>query len=627
MYRKTTWRGTSTMVIACYSFITLVTLGNFSALSQINQVEDSLRVLLTRTNNDSVKISIYNQLRRATYYSDPVASQEYTFHYLETATKVEDSLQMALANYYVGNSYVTSGDFDDALTYYLKSAQYFESKEDAGRLGSVYNGVAAAYENNGNDSLSLKYFTMSYDLSSKANDPRRMGIALNNIGNIFKNRGEPNKAIEHLERARIHLNQPKFDIYYRSISLNLANIYIDVNRLVEAKSIFNEVLSKTDSVQDVYNYATALRGLGNTYFKEGNSKNALKYMEHAFNKYSQHNFKDERYETMRDLIDQYHKNNQNGKAMTLFYEYNTIKDSIFNADKDKNLTEALQKYEAAKKDKEIFEQNLTIEKKNQQKNRILFGLIAVALALVGLFLFFRKRLQYQKTIASQNATLQKQKITDLQQKNKLLAMSSMIEGQEAERLRIAKDLHDSLGGLLSTVKAHFTTIQHEIKELSQFDLTGRTNSLIDEACIEVRRISHNMMPHALSLSGLKGAIEDLGEYLSEEGYETTVEISNLPKGLDTTKEVMIYRLVQEIISNIRKHANAKHVLIQLIGHGNEINLIIEDDGVGFDYEKAAAKGGLGLKSINSRVQYLDGAIHWDTQANKGTSLTINIPTS
>jgi len=204
-------------------------------------------------------------------------------------------------------------------------------------------------------------------------------------------------------------------------------------------------------------------------------------------------------------------------------------------------------------------------------------------------------------------------------------MNSMIEGQEAERLRIAKDLHDSLGGLLSTVKAHFTTIQNEIEQLDALDLTGKTNALIDEACIEVRRISHNMMPHALSLSGLKGAIEDLGTHLQEQGYSVNVEIDNLPEALEPTKEVMIYRLIQEIISNIRKHAQASSILIQLIGHKNEVNLLVEDNGRGFTYETALAKGGLGLKSINSRVAYLDGTIDWDTQPNNGTSLTINIP--
>jgi signal transduction histidine kinase len=325
------------------------------------------------------------------------------------------------------------------------------------------------------------------------------------------------------------------------------------------------------------------------------------------------------------LIDAYYENNETLKGMNLFYSYSEAKDSIFNSEKEKNLTEALQKYEAEKKDKALLAQALTIEKNAQQKNRILFGLISVAVFAVLLFLFFRKRLQYQKTIATQNESLQKQKITELQQKNKLLALSSMIEGQEAERLRIAKDLHDSLGGLLSTIKAHFTTIQKEIIQLTKFGLTDKTNLLIDEACIEVRRISHNMMPHALSISGLKGALEDIAQSLKAEGYELTLEINKLPPNIENTKEVMIYRLVQEIISNIRKHANASTILLQVLGFKNEINLIVEDNGDGFDYEKAVIKDGLGLKSINSRVDFLDGTIEWDTKPGNGTSISINIP--
>ncbi|HBR54855.1 MAG TPA: hypothetical protein DEA82_12005, partial [Flavobacteriaceae bacterium] len=271
------------------------------------------------------------------------------------------------------------------------------------------------------------------------------------------------------------------------------------------------------------------------------------------------------------------------------------------------------------------EQELVLQNEKRLKRNILAGLITLAVFSIVIILFLRKRMQYKNKLALQTETLQQQKITELQQKNKLIAMNSMIEGQEAERLRIAKDLHDSLGGLLSTVKAHFTTIQNEIEQLDALDLTGKTNALIDEACIEVRRISHNMMPHALSLSGLKGAIEDLGTHLQEQGYSVNVEIDNLPEALEPTKEVMIYRLIQEIISNIRKHAQASSILIQLIGHKNEVNLLVEDNGRGFTYETALAKGGLGLKSINSRVAYLDGTIDWDTQPNNGTSLTINIP--
>ena len=290
----------------------------------------------------------------------------------------------------------------------------------------------------------------------------------------------------------------------------------------------------------------------------------------------------------------------------------------------RNIAELEVKFDTEQKERKIAQQDLQIEKEARQKTQILIGLIAVGVLLIVSFVFFRNRLKYQRTIAIQKEAIQQQQIVELQQQNKLLALNSMIEGQEAERLRIAKDLHDSLGGLLSTVKAHFSAIQQEIEQLEKLNITEKTNSLIDEACIEVRRISHNMMPHALSISGLRGAVEDLADNLKEEGFEATLEMKDLPE-LENTREVMIYRLLQEIISNIRKHAEAKTILIQVLPYENGINILVEDNGKGFDYDSAIQKGGLGLKSINSRVQFLDGEIDWNTKPGSGTSITIKIP--
>lgn len=592
--------------------------------AQENKVEDSLKVVLAETTNDSIRMNLYNELRKATFYSEPEISKAYTLNYLEIAEREGDSFRIALCHYYLGNANVTMGNYEEALPNYLKAANYFESSDDPGRLSSVYNGIAAAYEKHGVDSLSLTYFNKSYEISEAEQDSRRMGIALNNISNIYKNRGDLEKAIEYLERSRDILSDPAFAKYFVPISINLANAYSDFNRPAEAKEIFLTTLTKLDTTNDILHYGSLLRGLGGVYSHEGDKKKGLRYYERAYEAFREHGFTDEKLETMPFLIDAYYENNETKKGMNLFYEYSEAKDSIFNTEKEKSLTEALQKYEAEKKDKALLEQTLTIEKNSRQKNRILFGLITAILFAIVIFLFFRKRLQYQKTISEQNASLQRQKITELQQKNKLLALSSMIEGQEAERLRIAKDLHDSLGGLLSTVKAHFTSIQKEIQQLAKLNLTTRTNELIDEACIEVRRISHNMMPHALSISGLKGAVEDMAGSLKEEGYDITLEMTDLP-GMENTKQVMIYRLLQEIISNIRKHANAKSILIQLLAYENEVNLLIEDNGDGFNYEEALAKDGLGLTSINSRVDYLDGTVEWDTKPGNGTTISINIP--
>lgn len=128
----------------------------FSSVAQenVNRVEDSLNILLKTATLDSVRMDLYNKLRRATYYSNPPTSEKYTAEYLKLAIKLGDSLQIAIANFYMGNANVVNGNPDKALPFYLKAATYFESKEDElSRLSSTYNGIASAYENNINDSL------------------------------------------------------------------------------------------------------------------------------------------------------------------------------------------------------------------------------------------------------------------------------------------------------------------------------------------------------------------------------------------------------------------------------------------------------------------------------------------
>jgi signal transduction histidine kinase len=597
----------------------------FISNAQQNLEIDSLKNSIVTLENDSIIMEIYNKLRRATYYSNPKESRKYAVLYLEYAKKIKNIDKVAVAHYHLGNALVTHAEFDNAINHYLKATEFYEQAGDSLRLSSVFNGIGAAYENNGNDTLSLKYFTMSYNISKSRGDRRRTGIAANNISNIHKSRGDLDKAIGYLKEASDNLNQPAYIQYYIPISINLANAYSDVKRWDAAADIYNRMLVAVDSINDIYSYAAILRGLGNLELQKGNDVEALSLLKSAFQKYTNSGFIDERYDTMKDLIDAYQANGFNNEALLLFYEYNTIKDSIFTTEKDKNLTEALQKYESSKKEKKIIAQQLTIERKNKQKQIMSISLLGLGIISLLGFIFYRKRLKYQHKISEQTKILQNQKIIELEQENILVAFGSMIEGQEKERLRIAKDLHDSLGGLLSTIKSHFSTIQKNNEQITKQQLTTKTNSLIDEACVEVRRISHNMMPNALNLSGLQGALEDLGEYLTTQGFNTTVEISNLGTDIKDTTKVMIYRLIQEIVSNIRKHAQAKKILIQLIKFKNELHLTIEDDGVGFDYESALRKKSLGLKSINSRVAYLKGIINWDTQKGKGTTINITIP--
>jgi len=201
----------------------------------------------------------------------------------------------------------------------------------------------------------------------------------------------------------------------------------------------------------------------------------------------------------------------------------------------------------------------------------------------------------------------------------------MIEGQEEERKRIAQDLHDGLGGLLSSVKSHFSIIQSEIEKLESMNIYKKANNMIDEAVSEVRRISHNLMPTALRLNGLLDAVSQLLASYNQRG-ETTFTMEHNGRNLSEILEsqsVPVFRIIQEASNNIVKHANAKNAMVQINLFENELNLIIEDDGVGFDSDQKYT--GLGVGSIKSRVSHLNGTISIDSRPNEGTSISINLP--
>jgi len=469
----------------------------------------------------------------------------------------------------------------------------------------------------------VPFYEAGYKAALELGDNGNAAIVYSNMGDLLIKKGEIAEGLKVLEEAKqmkIDNGLPARFIATSDLLIGMANFEI---------GDYDKALSSYEKAIDTYTTIGSERGLMESYTMLGllyNAQNktseALAYCERGKAIALNINDSDFIIKSCNCLYDAHNRLGNYKESLENHELYTKIKDSVFNEKNIRKITQVGMQYEFDKKE---AEQQLVIDQKNRQKNLILAGLIASGVFATMLFVFFRKRLKYQRTISEKNKAIQQQKITELQQNNKLTALNSMIEGQEVERLRIAKDLHDSLGGLLSTVKAHFTTVQNENEELKQQIAAKKTDALIDEACIEVRRISHNMMPHALSISGLKGAIEDLGERLTQEGYNTTVEVKGLTSKIDNTKEVMIYRLIQEINSNIRKHADAGSILIQVLGHNGEISILVEDDGKGFDYDKAMANGGLGLKSINSRVEFLDGTIDWDTKINEGTSLTINIP--
>ncbi len=297
-------------------------------------------------------------------------------------------------------------------------------------------------------------------------------------------------------------------------------------------------------------------------------------------------------------------------------KYKDIDDEHWNQESREIALDFEAKYQSVLKDAELSAKELQLNRSNSQRSFLLIGLAS----LLSLLWFLAH-------INRKNKLLSASKIDNLEKQQKLIALDNMVQGQEHERKRIAQDLHDGLGGLLSSAHIQIQNVQKEIEKLSELQLLDKAETMIDDACTEVRRISHDMMPGALIELGLIDAVED---FIDKVKSKNTLRVTLIDKtdNLDLTGilKVQLYRVIQEVMNNVIKHAKASSINLSFnITDKGLLNIEIKDDGIGFDYENAIEYGGLGLKNIESRIKYINGKLSVLSNKEDGTHYSITIP--
>ncbi|WP_462218901.1 sensor histidine kinase, partial [Ferruginibacter sp.] len=300
-----------------------------------------------------------------------------------------------------------------------------------------------------------------------------------------------------------------------------------------------------------------------------------------------------------------------------------IKDSLYQADNIRQMEFRQARYNYEKKQNEVAQ--LEADKKIQQlainqKNTLNYFLIAGAFTLLIIsILSYRTYKQKQK--------LQQQRINDLETQQQLTATEAVLKGEEQERTRLAKDLHDGLGGMLSGIKYSFNTMKGNlIMTPENTQAFERSMDMLDSSIKEMRRVAHNMMPEALVKFGLDTALKDFCNDINNSGalqvsYQS-IGLQNLV--IEQTTAITIYRIVQELINNTMKHAAAKTAIVQVSKINNDINITVEDDGKGFNPVILQQSKGIGWSNIQSRVEYLKGKLDVQSEPGKGTSVQIEL---
>jgi hypothetical protein len=422
---------------------------------------------------------------------------------------------------------------------------------------------------------------------------------------------------------------------YNVLLRNRGRTYLDQGQFDKALVDFRASLAAFQQQENHPGTAGALFEIGNFYNETSSLDSAIYYYRAAL----EHDIQDPTLKgrLLYFLSDVLYQNGDEAGAQRLSKDYIALLEAL-TADQTKGaFAETMQHF----MDKNRLQRRIIEQEKQVQKT---YGVIALAaLALLTLLTFLFARFQRQKRhLAERDAEIARQQESLAKQKEEIAVREHLetlknkeldthyarLEGQDAMQKKIGQELHDSVGAMLASVKLNLSPVDEVLDRLPEDKRQqyANANRLLGEASEELRRISHELNSAVLLKFGLKEQLEALSDIIPGSGkLQVELVTHGLKERLDYKTELNIYRMVQELVHNVVKHAHAKNISIQVNRFGDRINVIVEDDGVGFDVAKIREKPGLGMQNLAARVHDLGGELQIDSRPGHGTTVSIDIP--
>lgn len=523
-----------------------------------------------------------------------------------------------------------TGISDSAFQYLAKSAERFLKSGDTLAYHRVRIDLADHFSARDLYEDALKIQQEALDYFQQTNNLQYETRLLARMSRVYVQKGDPQRALA-LRRAFTSKNKILKDtILDIGVAMDEVQINAEKGRYSIARYEASNALRLAEQIgrTDFINWGQYTVGLYSYLDKD--YKMALFFLKKAEKSTPRANIS-LRHDICRQLFKTYLALDSLPIALDYANRAAEISDSLLAMERAASLHRLTIQYNTREKRIEI--QKLEDEKSavQQQSKQQQLGLatLGVALGAVLLALFFivrdyRHRIQVDKVIASQKEEINQQKIRDLENNLKIETMQSMLAGQESERQRVAQDLHDSVGGLLAAAKIQLETMTTQKPQRSQDEDWEKIRSLLDETVAETRHIARNMQPSALLEFGLVTAIRDLTARVRGKGVpHITFQHFGDFGDVDQSTALNCYRIVQELVQNSLKHAQAKEILVQITRTDNQIALLVEDDGVGFDPQ--AAKKGMGTDNVARRTQFLKGELLVESSKGQGTSTHVTVP--
>lgn len=535
----------------------------------------------------------------------------------------DTSLRFQLINLYnnTGNTYRYLGDYSKAVSFYNLALQHL--KDSSGETFDVirartFNNLSAVLMDMREDDKAEHYIQQAEILLRRYHNDRSLGRLLNNKGGVLIRKNQLQESAVVLHEA-LALSIRAKDLETQNLALNnLAVICRTRKETVKAIRYLEEAIRISGTINPFLQVNPYL-SLGQIYLDQKDYTHAEEQLLKALAIGMRAGLPAQMARTHRLLADVYSAKGDYRNAWEQEHQYNILHDSLLKEEKTRSINTIEARFRSAEKDKEIAQARTLLRLRQQahrQQQKIwLFAGIGALLLLAGLFTLLFIHIRNKQRMLSGKMQL-------LEQEQEIRLLRAHMDGEEKERGRIGRELHDGIGGLLSAAKIRMSTMRLNNKSLSHEKDFNSALVLIDDANTELRKTAHNLLPEVILKGGLPDAIRNFSNHMAQ-GTDTHIHLQSygaMPR-LDMAIELSLYRIIQELINNIIKHANAGQALIQLNWQEDFFSVSVEDDGTGFAVAEAQAKAsGIGLQNIIARVKALDGTVEFESAPDTGTSV-------
>lgn len=572
----------------CYNNIANIHLYRAEYEQATPYYEKSLKIR-TEINDKQGIADSYNNMGIIAYYQGnyPLALKNY-LNALKYLKGIKNLNGIARSYSNIGSIYFRQGENEEALKNFSDALKIQKEIGDKQGIGRSYNNIASIHFSQGKHPEALENFILSLNIKKEINDVSGIGATYINIGSIYYVMAMQPNVTKKTQDSLFQLSIEFYSNAQKAVELagdkqglamtynNIGSIYISLQQHDKSLEYLYKGLATSKEIGSKNDIKASYQGLASADSAMGNWKSALE------------NYR-------------------------LFIAY---RDSLVNEENTKKIVEIQMNFE--------FEQKELETKAEQDKKEALYDAEIKRQKLLGWFLGGGTLLALLLSVAFFNRHRLKQKHEfqrklNTQQKEQAMAV---MESQEQERKRIAEDLHDGLGHLLSTVKLNLQALPENQKKY-YFSIL----QLLDQATGEINNISFNLMPQTLEEVGLIAALEEMTNKIKKSGLVNInlhiheFDESLLPKQI----KFNIYRILQEAVNNILKHAEAQEINIQIINQEDNLTIMVEDNGRGFNVQNLNLSG-RGLRNIVSRSEWLNATLSIDSTPDHGTTLTIELPT-